>query len=178
MPPSYATGVITRGPYSYEVTEDMVVEAMRRHMVRRMTHGLVGRLFIAVLALLALLIALDLAFYGRLSRASLAFLVAVPLALAVINLWLVPQLGRRQFRQSAALRAPGSFEWDDGSVRFTSERGEARIRLGELYRWDETANIVLLYQTEMFFNLVPKADLQGEAPELIARLRAAGVKRN
>ena len=173
-----ASLVTSRGPYSYEVTEDLVVEAMRRHMVRRMTHGLVGRLFIAVLVLLALLIALDLAYYGRLSRASLAFLVAVPLALAVINLWLVPQLGRRQFRQSAALRAPGTFAWDDGAVRFTSDRGEARIALAELYRWDETENIVLLYQTEMFFNLVPKAALDGGTPDLIARLRAAGVKRN
>ncbi len=175
--PAYPARMM-HGPHQFEVTEDLVVEAMRRHMIRRMTQGLVGKLFIAVLVLLALLVALDLLFYGRLSPTSLAFVIAVQVALAIINLWLVPQMGRRQFRQSAALRAPSGIAWDGGAIHFASERGDAKIPMAELYRWDETENIVLLYQTEMFFNIVPKAALNGAADDLIARIDAMGVKRN
>ena len=166
------------GPFEYRVDEDLVVEAMRRHMIRRMTSGLIGTLIMAMLVLLVLLILLDLLAYGRLSRIALAFVVAVPLMLAVNHIWLVPNLGRRQHRQSAALRAPSFIEWDEEEVRLGSEMGEARVPMLNFYCWDETENVVLLYQTEMFFNLVPKAALDGAAPDLIARLQAAGVRRN
>ena len=168
----------THGPFQYQVGEELVVEAMRRHMLRRLTTGLVGRLFIAVLMLLALLVVLDLVAYGRLSGTAIAFVIAVPAVLAINHLWLVPNLGRRQHRQSAALRLPSSIAWDGEAVHFASERGEARVPFSDLYRWDETADTVLLYQTEMFFNLVPKAALNGEVADLIAKLQAAGVKRN
>ena len=140
--------------------------------------GLIGRLFIAVLVMLALLIVLDLVAYGRLSGTAIAFVVAVPAVLAVNHIWLVPNLGRRQHRQSAALRLPSHIAWDAEGVSFTSERGEAHVPFADFYRWDETPGTVLLYQTEMFFNLVPKVALDGEAPDLIARLQAAGVRRN
>lgn len=147
-------------------------------MIRRMTSGLIGKLVIAVLVLLVLLIVLDLVAYGRLSGIALVFVMAVPAILAINHIWLVPNLGRRQHRQSAALRAVSSVEWDDEAVCFGSEMGEARVPMASFYRWDETPGTVLLYQTEMFFNLVPKAALNGAAPDLIARLQAAGVKRN
>lgn len=168
----------THGPFLYRVDENLVVEAMRRHMIRRMTSGLIGKLIVAVLVLLVLLIVLDLVAYGRLSGIALVFVMAVPAILAINHIWLVPNLGRRQHRQSAALRLPSHIAWDAEGVLFTSERGEARVPFADFYRWDETPGTVLLYQTEMFFNLVPKAALDGEAPDLIARLQAAGVKRN
>ncbi len=168
----------THGPYPYQVNEDLVVEAMRRHMLRRLTTGLVGRLFIAVLVLLALLVVLDLVAYGRLSGTAIAFVIGVPAVLAINHLWLVPNLGRRQHRQSAALRLPSSIAWDGATVHFTSERGEAHVPFADLHGWDETPGTVLLYQTEMFFNLVPRAALDGEDAALIAALQAAGVKRN
>lgn len=174
----YRLGMEPHGPYPYQVNETLVVEAMRRHMLRRLTTGLIGRLFIAVLVMLALLIVLDLVAYGRLSGTAIAFVVAVPAMLAINHIWLVPNLGRRQHRQSAALRLPSHIAWDAEGVLFTSERGEARVPFADLYRWDETPGTVLLYQTEMFFNLVPKAALNGAASDLIARLQAAGVKRN
>lgn len=166
------------GPFQYQVDEDLVVEAMRRHMLRRLTGGFVGKLFILVLGLLVLLLVLDLALYGRLSATSIAFVVAIPSALLMINLWLVPRLARRQFRQSAALRAPSTIAWDGELIHLACDRGESRIPITALYRWDRTDRAILLYQTEMMFNPVPKAALGEAADRLIARIEEAGVKRN
>ena len=131
-----------------------------------------------MLAVLALLLVLDLALYGRLSATAVAFVVAIPAALLMINLWLVPRLARRQFRQSAALRAPSTVAWDGELIHLACDRGELHIPIAELYRWDRTKRAIMLYQTEMMFNPVPKSAMGEAADRLIARLEEAGVKRN
>lgn len=167
----------TRGPFSFQVEETQIVQAMQQLMFRRLTTGPLRWLSIAVAVLLAIMLVADVAMTGAISGTAVAFVVAIGLALLVLRFWAAPMMGRRQFRQSAALRAQHTIAWDDEAVYFTSERGNARMPFAEFHGWAELPGLIMLYQTEMYFNLVPKAPLGDAAADLMACLDAAGVRR-
>ena len=167
----------TQGPFAFTVTEAQVVQAMRRMTARRMTRGPAGWLLIAIAVLLVLLVGLEVLVLGRVSRTAVAIVVAVPIALLLVHFWMVPLMGRRQYRQSVALREETEIGWDDEALRFSSSRGAARLPFGDFHRWDETGDLIMLYQTEMYFHIVPRIALGQAAPDLITRLAAAGVAR-
>lgn len=177
--PARASGKVMtdRGPFTFTVAQDQVVRAMQRQMLRRLLAGPARWLLIVMIALLALLVVLDLLSTGRLSVGAIAVLIAVPLALAIVHFWLAPNLARRQFRQSVALRAVHTIAWDDKAVSFASERGNARLPFAEFHGWGDAGDVLMLYQTEMYFNLVPKEPLGAAAADLAACLDRAGVKR-
>lgn len=165
------------GPFSFTVREEQVVKAMQRLMLTRMWTGPARWMLILIAVLLALLIVLDFVTKGGLSGSALAFIVAVPVALAIVYFVLAPMMGRRQYRQSAALRAENTIAWDEEAVIFSGERGHARLPFAEFHRFAISGGMLMLYQTEMYFNLVP-LDAMGDAGgDLVARLESAGVKR-
>ncbi|MBT8426772.1 MAG: YcxB family protein, partial [Erythrobacter sp.] len=110
----------------------------------------------------------------------LSTLLVVGLGIPLI--WLIPYLlapviMRRQFRQSAALRDENQLEFDEEAVRFTNQRGHARIPFHELYAWSETDRMILLHQTEAFFNPIPKASMGDDYLLLVSALEEAGIRR-
>ncbi|WP_144098039.1 YcxB family protein [Croceicoccus sediminis] len=167
----------TMGPFSFTVREEQVVAAMKRLMLARAWKGPIRWILILIAALLALLVVLDFLMTGEVSKQALAFMVAVPVALAIVYFWIAPMMGRRQYRQSAALRAESTIAWDDEAVMFSGERGYARLPLAEFHRFAVSPDMLMLYQTEMYFNLVPLTALGDAAGDLVAKLEAAGVKR-
>lgn len=167
----------SHGPFTYSVEEPQVVRAMQRLMRGRLRSGPARWLIWLIAFLLIALMAMDVMLTGRLSGPAIAFLLAVPIALMLVHFWMAPMMARRQFRQSVALRAEQTIAWDDEAIEFRSERGQARLPFGEFHGFGDTAEMIMLYQTEMYFNLVPKGPLGDAADDLIARLEAAGVKR-
>lgn len=167
----------TKGPFLFRVEEAQIVEAMQRLMMRRLTTGPQRWLVMAVGVLLFVMFILEVIMTGTISGTVIAFIAAIAAAFVMLRFWIAPMMGRRQFRQSAALRAEHSISWDEEAVHFVSERGNARMPFAEFYGWSETPELVMLYQTEMFFNLVPKAPLGDAAGDLFARLDQAGAKR-
>lgn len=167
----------TMGPYHFTVTERQVVSAMQRQMLSRLLNGVTRWMLILIAVLMALLIAFDLYLAGTLSGTTIAFVIAAPIALGIIHFWMAPMLGRRQYRQSAALRAESTIAWDEEAVTFSAERGHARLPFAEFHGFASTNEMLLLYQTEMFFNIVPMAALGDAAGDLVAKLEEAGVKR-
>lgn len=153
------------------------MRAMQSLMLYRLWTGPARWLLVAAGVLLVVLFALEFVAYGRLSSVGIGVVLGLPLVFLIVVYWMAPMMGRRQYRQSALLRAEGTVSWDDEALTFESDRGHARIPFGEFHRWGESADLVMLYQTEMFFNLLPKAPLGGAAEDLKARLTAAGVKR-
>lgn len=165
------------GPFTYRIEEAQVVRAMQRMMIARLRTG-PGRFFaIAFAVLLPLLVVLETVAFGRMSGTALALLIALPLALLIVHFWLAPMMGRRQFRQSAALRDTNTIAWDETAITFTGSRGQVRLPFAEFYKWRDAGDVLMLFQTEMYFNLVPKAPLGEAAADLMQRLDAAGVKR-
>lgn len=165
------------GPFTYRVAEDQIVKAMQRLMLRRMWSGPAKWLLGLILLLLPVLIVLDIFVNGGLSGTAVAILLALPAALLLVHFWLAPMMARRQFRQSAALRDEQAIAWDDEAIVFTGPRGHVRIPLAEFHRWSDAGDMLMLYQTEMYFNLVPKTPLGEAAEDLAARLDKAGVRR-
>lgn len=150
---------------------------MQRLMLSRVLVGPARWMLVLIALLMTVLIVLDIAMTGTLSGAAIAFVIAVPVALGIVYFWMAPMMGRRQYRQSAALRAESTIAWDDEAVMFSGERGHARLPFAEFHRFAVSGDMLMLYQTEMYFNLLPLDALGDAATDLIAKLEAAGVKR-
>jgi len=162
-----------RGPFAFRVAEAQVVGAMRRHMLSRFGKGVGKWLLILFAFVLALLLIADMATRGAVSGEGIAFAAALPLVLAAAWFVFVPMTARRQYRQSAALRDECQISWDDEAVEFRSSRGQARLPFAEFHDWSDAGEVIVLYQTEAYFNIVPKAPLGDAAGDLMARLAAS-----
>ncbi|NNC52782.1 MAG: YcxB family protein [Erythrobacter sp.] len=165
------------GPYTYRVDEADLASAGRHFFRRKVFQRPMNYLVIAIIGLAIVLVALDLFEDGALR---LSTLLVVGLGIPLI--WLIPYLlapviMRRQFRQSAALRDENQLEFDEEAVRFTNQRGHARIPFHELYAWSETDRMILLHQTEAFFNPIPKASMGDDYLLLVSALEEAGIRR-
>ncbi|AKM10448.1 YcxB family protein [Croceicoccus naphthovorans] len=164
------------GPFTYRVTEAEAVAAARKVMRKRLFRPPTVWLIVAIVVVAVLLLILD-AMDGYLNVASTAaLLVALP-ALWLTLMWLVPRQARRQFRQSAALRDESMLSFDDEALTFVSRRGTVRMPFAEFLEVSVTDDLILLHQTEMFYNLVPRHALGDAAKVLLSRLEAAGVRR-
>lgn len=144
-------------------------------MMKRLTQPPINWLLWAILVLGALLLVVD-SLDGTLELTSIAVLVAVPMAIALVNFWLVPWQMRRQFRQSPALQDEFTLSFDDTAITFVGKRGTTTIPLEEFHAVMDAGEVILLYQTEAFFNAVPKKPLGDSIHQLISALKASGVK--
>ena len=164
------------GPYSYRVEEADLAAAGQLFFRRRLSQPPARYLLLVLIVCAILLIVFDIVEDGAINLISLLSLgVGLPLVWLVPHL-LAPIMMRRQFRQSAALRDEQTLEFDEQGLVFTSSRGHVRLPFEEMHAWAETKKLILLSQTEAYFNPVPKAALGGDAAVLVQTLRAAGVK--
>ncbi len=163
-------------PVSFRVSERDVVEAMQATLWRRMFRG-PGAVMLGIVIAAWLVLAVLTLHLGQSLRDVVMFAAAIPLLLALLQYGFVPVLARRHFRQSKALQTPLRF-WLEGEViHLEGERGQSAMPMDELWRWGETKRLVMLFHSEMLYNIVPK-EVLGESGTraLIAALQAAGVK--
>lgn len=167
----------THGPYKYRVEEAGLAEAGRLYFRRRIFQPPMRYLVIAVLVLAVLLVLLDFLNDGALNLSTIiAVGLGIPL-IYVVPYLVAPSIMRRQYRQSAALRDENEIEFDEQAISFSNQRGHARIPYHEYYGWSQTDDMILLHQTEAYFNPVPKQALGQDWQRLVEALEAAGVKR-
>jgi hypothetical protein len=81
---------------------------------------------------------------------------------------LVPMTTRRTYRKHKALHRPYTFSWSESGLTIRSESGEWKIAWDDYLKWDENAQIFILYQAPRLFNMMPKRAL---TPEQIVDLR-------
>ncbi|RVQ69446.1 YcxB family protein [Croceicoccus ponticola] len=165
------------GPFTYRIVEDETVAAariaFRKQMRRPLTRWLLALIVLVEIALLLF----DIFDDGMLNLASTAALLfALPFVYFVL-LWLIPRQGRRQYRQSAALRDEYTLTFDDAAMTVAGQRGTMRIPFDDFRELAVSDDLILLYQTEMFYSIFPRRALGDAADMLIARLIAAGVRR-
>ncbi|WP_183030008.1 YcxB family protein [Altericroceibacterium spongiae] len=83
---------------------------------------------------------------------------------------------RRAYREHKALTGEHIVSWNDEGILFTSPIGSSTLPWSGFYGWLDGPETLLLYQTHMMFNPLPKAILPPGAVSAIAnRLRDAGV---
>ena len=83
---------------------------------------------------------------------------------------------RRHYRQARAFWQQTTIEWDDGSVRFVSDRGNVRFNWADFYSWAADDQSILLYQSANSFITVPTRELGENARlEIVSALTKTGV---
>jgi YcxB-like protein len=80
----------------------------------------------------------------------------------------VPVTTRRTYGKHKTLHYPCTYSWSETGLTFTSTRGEWTLGWSDYLKWDENAQIFMLYQAPRLFNMVPKRAL---TPEQITDIR-------
>ncbi|WP_338244761.1 YcxB family protein [Aurantiacibacter hainanensis] len=107
-----------------------------------------------------------------------AFALALPIAVVIVWSVIVPMQARRHYRQSAALREEMEARWDTEHLRLQSAKGESRLAWSDYPRWSETGDLLLLFQSDLLHNLLPKGALPpGQVEEIKSLLTRAGSTR-
>jgi hypothetical protein len=85
----------------------------------------------------------------------------------------VPGQARRTFAQQKSLQGNFTVEWSDAGISTTSERGRSRFEWGDFIAIVEGRDVILLRQTDLLFNFLPKRVLSDEQVASIMRHRPA-----
>jgi len=161
---------------SFELDEDQVVAASRLAMGRRMPVR-AGLIIPLALAVAAAGLWLSSQWQDRLLETLSYAVIAAGLALAIVYCFVAPWQARRHFRQLAAAQGETRFRWNEDGIVLSGEKGETRLGWGDFHCWMERERQLLLFQSLMFYNLVPKSALSdAQMGEIRSYLDAAGVR--
>lgn len=83
-------------------------------------------------------------------------LVAIP---ALQRFVLLPNRLKNIYRQQKDLHRPFAFEWNDTGYALESDHGSSRVPWSDVVRWREDKTVIIIYRSDVLFNLVPKRDL-------------------
>ncbi|HSG34155.1 MAG TPA: YcxB family protein, partial [Sphingomonadaceae bacterium] len=71
-----------------------------------------------------------------------------------------------------------NFSWDAGGIQLVGPKGESRLDWSDYYRWAEDERLVLLFQSRILYNMIPKSALsRGQLDEIRGHLEFAGVRK-
>ncbi len=98
---------------------------------------------------------------------------ALWIATAILTLYGLAYVGaprqmRKIFKQQKNLHKPYTLTWDGDRLESTSEAGNARLAWDELLKMCEDSKIMLFYESEQLYRLIPKRYL---TQDQIASLR-------
>lgn len=65
-------------------------------------------------------------------------------------------LGRKALDQQKTLQAPYRFSWTDQGILIESEYGDARMPWGGFRKLRQNQNLMLLYESDRLYRLIPK----------------------
>jgi len=120
-------------------------------------------------------------FPGRMAVALAALPAAGLIVAALLFLaprWAMRRQARRIADQNRGLALEQTARWDGEGIEFSSSRGRGRLAWGELYRWQLTPTMLLLYPDETQFHALPLRALDpGAKKEIVSVLQSAGVPR-
>jgi hypothetical protein len=162
----------------YRVLQDHAVEGLRLVMRRKLKVPLAPFLILAVgVAAIAMLLPGGSRF-GIALPVLAWLLIALAGILAVVHYWVLPRQARRMYSQAKLLKEEVTFAWDDEGYSVTGESSRTRLSWTDLYAWSENENLVLLHQSEMGFNLLPKSVISdAQLNDIRAHLDNAQVKK-
>ena len=161
------------GSATFELTAQDNVDAVDTH-----TGRVFGKLSWVLLGVAFLFPLIDL-WAGAPILEDMAFWICLAAALLflagdwVTRNWMV----RRAFDQSSAMRTPIRLSWDGEKLIFDTDMSHSEYRWDQFWRWMRSSKSLLLYRdSQMFFPLPSRALPVGAIDEMVAALKAAGVK--
>lgn len=69
---------------------------------------------------------------------------------------LLPMQTRKIFAQQKALHSPFEVEFNETEMTVSNEFGNSRIPWGNFARWKEDSELILLYHSDVMYNIIPK----------------------
>ena len=66
------------------------------------------------------------------------------------------RFGRKAFDQQKTLQAPYRISWSDQGILIESEYGDARMQWGDFRKLRQDQNLILLYESDRLYRLIPK----------------------
>ena len=173
-------------PVSFTLTLDDMI-AGNRLAYRRYGRKVMARY---VLAMVGISLGVTLIAYAAAPRSLAEILLlfgkifsvyaVLSVVLILCVLFLLPkQRAKKNFNQMPALRREQSVSWDDASIAFMSEYGNARIPFAELYQWAADDGIVIIYPADHLFYMLPqRVFVNGDDRDrLIGALESSLVRR-
>jgi len=161
------------GEARFEMTAQDNVNAVHTH-----TGRIFGKLSWILLGVAFLFPLIDL-WAGAPILEDRAFFICLGLALLflawdyIARDWTV----RRAFRQSASMRSPLTLHWNEESIAIDTDASHASYAWGQFWRWMGSSTTLLLYRDSQMFIPIPRRALpDGAFEEIVAALRAAGVR--
>jgi hypothetical protein len=86
---------------------------------------------------------------------------------------LLPGRAKRFLSQQKSLQGEVSIGWDAEGVAFVAQAGQSRMAWGDYFKWLENDSVLVLFQSELLLNVLPKRCLsEGEVVEIRDRLTA------
>jgi hypothetical protein len=169
---------MAQGSVTFELIEAEAVAASRHVVARRVP---IRPNLLVACALAAGVLGLFVtrgASEGQFLRVLVLLVMSLAVVLALTFNVFIPWQARNHFRQLAAAKGTTTFSWDEAGAGLAGQKGEARFFWGDFYRWSETDALLILYQSSMLYNIVPKHALQAaQLEDIVALLTANGVKR-
>ncbi|QLC21645.1 YcxB family protein [Parasphingopyxis sp. CP4] len=171
------------GEIRFQLTEDDGVDANRLYFRRQMLrHGriaawLVGAIVLLLLILIVLGNGPDLVSDPLLRSLVGAVVILIVLIFAIYWFWL-PWQARKLFRQTKLLQGEITALWTSTTITYSGEWGSTEIAWSDYHRWMENERLIVLFQSDAVYNIVPKAVIARDEVAAIGRyLEDAGVKK-
>lgn len=167
------------GTIRYRLEEDDLLGAQSAFFAARLRTPIIAIVVGATILVGIGILVLD-PFPGRRQVALLALPFAGLAAGALVLLaprWGIRRMAKRIAAQNRGLALEQRAQWDEEGIRFSSERGEARLRWSDFHRWQRAPTMILLYLDETQFHPLPlRALAADQADEIVRLVKAAGVR--
>lgn len=158
----------------YTLTEEEAVEAARFTATKRLLSRPLLPMIVVLLVIFAILAMIEGKF--AFTAAALLAVLLAPLVIAATVLYVIPWQAKRHYKQAVALHEEIACWWGKNGIELSSTRGSSKFAWKDFHRWGDSHSLLLLYQSEMFYSVVPKRVLEsGELAAIKRRLEDAGV---
>lgn len=103
------------------------------------------------------------------------YLAAWIAGLFAFNYWFyLPRMARRVYAQTRNLQVSCDAEWSDEGIRFVSAHSTVAYAWPDFFAMKRNAEMLLLYQSELMFHVLPMRALTAEqAQDIVARVMNA-----
>lgn len=146
-----------------QLTERDLLAAQRLHFCSGLKTGKVRLRFAALMGITALAFALFVALVSgpsRIGQTLFVLLLVTPLVttvvLSVVYLLAIPWNAHRAYAQHKSLRTPYIYTIADDALFLTGEAGSARVPWRDIHMIRENDSLVLVYEWEELYRLLPK----------------------
>jgi hypothetical protein len=162
---------------TFSISEELAVRAVKLASARK-TFVPVHWLILAALAVCGAALALPRRSDGIVFDVLIPLVIFMVIVVALIHYLYIPWKAKQHFRQAASFRDEIALRWDAEWFHLKGERGSIDFMWSDFHRWSEDDKLLMLYHSDLLFNIVPKAALSGgQRDDIVNKLVEAGVKR-